>query len=92
MLTNYHREKDLEFESARANLLFDAALGYAPAVGANIASWVSVIPLISHLGGAPLGAGVVSGIPRSEHRAYGTPPRHDQGHRDCQPTGRGRYP
>jgi hypothetical protein len=35
MLTNYHREKDLEFESARANLLFDAALGYAPAVGAN---------------------------------------------------------
>jgi hypothetical protein len=36
-LTNYHREKDLEFESARANLLFDAALGYAPEVGANIA-------------------------------------------------------
>ena len=34
-LTNYHREKDLEFESARANLLFDAALGCAPAVGAN---------------------------------------------------------
>ena len=34
-LTNYHREKDLEFESARANLLFDAVLGYAPAVGAN---------------------------------------------------------
>jgi hypothetical protein len=34
-LTNYHREKDLEFVSARANLLFDAALGYAPAVGAN---------------------------------------------------------
>ena len=36
-LTNYRREKDLEFESARANFLFDAALGYAPAVGANIA-------------------------------------------------------
>jgi len=35
MLTNYHREKDLEFESAKANLLFDAALWYAPAVGAN---------------------------------------------------------
>ena len=36
-LTNYRREKDLEFELARANFLFDAALGYAPAVGANIA-------------------------------------------------------
>ena len=36
-LTNYRREKDLEFESASAILLFDAALGYAPAVGANIA-------------------------------------------------------
>ena len=35
-LTHYHRAKDLEFESARANLLFDAALGYAPAVGANV--------------------------------------------------------
>ena len=33
--TNYHREKDLEFESVRANLLFDTALGYAPAVGTN---------------------------------------------------------
>jgi integrase len=29
-------------------------------------------------------SGIVSGIPRSEHRVYRAPPRRDQGHRGCQ--------
>lgn len=60
---NYHREKDLEFESARTTL-------------------------ITHFKAAHLMSEIVSRNTPSGAPSYMTPPRRDQGHRDCQPSDR----